>query len=149
LLLFLPLLDRHWTLPVLSRSRKNHLAWTGLLAAAAALLAWQPRHAEFALTTLLMAALPEEWFFRVYFMGRLGLDRRANLASSMLFSLMHGLTWGWVTALLVFVPSLFYGWLYLKTRDLILIVLAHALSNLLYVMFLSRYLTTVTEKTLG
>jgi membrane protease YdiL (CAAX protease family) len=69
-------------------------------------------------------------------MARLGMVWHANLVSSLLFSLVHGLTWGWMTALLVFVPSLFYGWLYRKTRDLVLLVGVHALSNLVYVMFL-------------
>ena len=135
-MLFLPLLDRRWTPPALPRSRKNYLAWAGLIVAAVALLVWQPRHADFALTTLLTAALPEEWFFRAYFMMQLGMGWHANLVSSLLFSLVHGLTWGWMTALLVFVPSLFYGWLYRKTRDLVLLVGVHALSNLVYVMFL-------------
>ena len=98
---------------------------------------------EFALTALLLAALPEEWFFRAYFMMRVGGDIRANLVTSVVFSLLHGLTWGWVTALLVFVPSLFYGWLYRKTRDLVLLVLAHLLSNLVYVMFLREQLAKV------
>ncbi len=46
------------------------------------------------------------------------------------------------TALLVFLPSLFYGWLYQRTRDLPLLVLVHALSNLVYVMFLAGYVAT-------
>lgn len=140
LLLFLPLLDRRWALPAIPRSRTHYAAWGGLLAATALLLIWQPLRVEFAFTTLLTAALPEEWFFRAYFMMRLGMGLQANLASSVLFSLMHGLTWGWVTALLVFVPSLFYGWLYQKTRDLVLLIMVHALSNLVYVIFLGRYL---------
>jgi len=41
-------------------------------------------------------------------------------------------------------PSLVYGWLYQRTRDLPLIVLLHALSNLVFVMFLSRYFTLLT-----
>jgi membrane protease YdiL (CAAX protease family) len=144
LLLFLPLLDRRWSPPALPRSRKNYLAWAGLIVAAVALLVWQPRHADFALMTLLTAALPEEWFFRAYFMMQLGMGWHANLVSSLLFSLVHGLTWGWMTALLVFVPSLFYGWLYQKTRDLVLLVGVHALSNLVYVMFLRQYLTVIS-----
>ena len=95
------------------------------------------------MTTLLLAALPEEWFFRAYFMTRLGGDLRANLVTSVVFSLLHGLTWGWVTALLVFIPSLFYGWLYQKTRDLVLLVIVHTLSNLVYVMFLRELLAKV------
>jgi membrane protease YdiL (CAAX protease family) len=41
-------------------------------------------------------------------------------------------------------PSLAYGWPYQRTRDLPLIVLLHALSNLVFVMFLSRYFTLLS-----
>jgi hypothetical protein len=65
-----------------------------------------------------------------------------NVAASLLFSLMHALTRGWTAAALVFLPSLFYGWLYQRTRDLPLLVLLHALSNLVYVLFLAGYVAT-------
>ena len=142
LMLFLPLLDRGWRIPSLPRSRSHYLAWGGLLFAGAVLLAWQPSAAPFALATLLTAAIPEEWFFRAYFMTRIGQGWRANLVTSALFSLLHGLTHDWATALLVFLPSLFYGWLYQRTRDLPLVVLAHALSNLVFVMFLAEFAAT-------
>ena len=138
-MLFLPLLDRGWQIPLLPRTRSHYLAWSGLLFAGAVLLAWQSSSAPFALATLLTAAIPEEWFFRAYFMTRIGQGWRANLVPSALFSLLHGLTHDWTTALLVFLPSLFYGWLYQRTRDLPLVVLAHALSNLIYVMFLAGF----------
>jgi membrane protease YdiL (CAAX protease family) len=55
---------------------------------------------------------------------------------------LHGLTRGWMVGLAVVLgPSLVYGWLYQRTRDLPLLVLLHALSNLIFVMFLSRYFT--------
>jgi membrane protease YdiL (CAAX protease family) len=76
------------------------------------------RYGEFALATLFLAALPEEWYFRAYFMTRLGNGLQANVVASILFSLMHGLTRGWTTAALVLLPSLLYGWLYQRTRDL-------------------------------
>lgn len=139
-MLFLPLLDRSWRVPALPRSRSHYLAWGGLLLAGALLLVWWPVHTPFALATLLTAAIPEEWFFRSYFMTRIGPGWRANLATSALFSLLHSLTHDWTTALLVFLPSLFYGWLYQRTRDLPLLVLVHALSNLVYVMFLVDFL---------
>jgi hypothetical protein len=176
LMLFLPLFDRGWRIPALPRSRFHHLIWAGLLIAGIALLAWQPSEIPFAFSTLLMAAIPEEWFFRAYFMTRLqtaclehvarmersgtrgtvtppgfhfitsGLHALTlwfpNVAASLLFSLMHGLTRGWTAAVLVFVPSLFYGWLYQRTRDLPLLVLVHSLSNLVYVLFLAGYVAT-------
>jgi membrane protease YdiL (CAAX protease family) len=143
-MLFLPLLDRHWRIPGLPRSRSHILAWLALLASGFVLLLWRPLQTPFAIATLLTAALPEEWFFRAYFMTRLGNGVRANLAASLLFSLLHGLTRGWIAALQVFLPSLFYGWLYQRTRDVSLLTLVHALSNLVYAVFLAQFVATFT-----
>jgi membrane protease YdiL (CAAX protease family) len=142
LMLFLPLLDRDWRIPSLSRSRSRHLIWAGLLISGIALLVWRPAETPFAVATLLMAAIPEEWFFRAYFMARVGNGWRANLIASLLFSLLHGLTQGWPAAIRVFAPSLFFGWLYQRTRDLPLLVLVHVLSNLIYVLFLAGSMAT-------
>jgi len=137
-MLFLPLLDRAWQTPALPRSTSHYLAWAGLLVAITAVLNFDPSYSLFALSTFLNAALPEEWFFRAYFMSRHGKGFRANIVASTLFALIHGLTRGWATALLVFMPSLFYGWLYQRTRDLPLLILIHALSNLVFAMFLAQ-----------
>ena len=142
LMLFLPLLDRGWRVPDLPRSRSHHLIWAMLLISCVVLVTWRPSQMPFALSTLLMAAIPEEWFFRAYFMTRLGKGAQANVITSALFSLMHGLTRGWTAAVLVFVPSLFYGWLYQRTRDLPMLVLAHTLSNLIYALFLADFIAT-------
>ena len=141
-MLFLPLLDRKWLPPSLPRNRSHFIVWAVFVLAALFLVAWQPEQAGLILSMLLFTALPEEWFFRAYFMTRLGQSWRANLATSLLFSLLHGLTRGWATALLVFTPSLFYGWLYQRTRDLPLLVLLHALSNLVFVLFLTELFAT-------
>jgi len=141
-MLFLPLLDSTWPLPRLLHTRSHYLAWAGLLLAIAGLLAWRPSLHALALATLLTAALPEEWYFRAYFMTRIGTGWRANVMASLLFSLLHGLTRDWTTALLVFAPSLFYGWLYQRTRDLPLLVLTHTLSNLVFVQFLTQPMAT-------
>lgn len=145
-MLFFPLLDRHWRLPIFPRTPLNYACWLALLITAGALLLWQPQHLEYALSTLLTAALPEEWFFRAYFMTRMetthwGRGWRANIIVTILFSGLHALTRGWLVGLSVLAPSLAYGWLYQRTRDLPLLVLLHALSNLIFVMFLSRYFT--------
>jgi membrane protease YdiL (CAAX protease family) len=140
LMLFLPLLDRAWRMPSLPRATSHYLAWTASLVAAIVLLVWRPVFASFGLITLFAVALPEEWFFRAYFMDRLGKGFRPNAIASILFALLHGLTHDWSIALLVFIPSLFYGWLYQRTRDLPLLILAHALSNLVFVMFLAQFI---------
>ncbi len=141
-MLFLPLTDRRWMPPVLPRGPRYVIVWACLALAGGGLLLWRPQYLGFAFSTLLLAALPEEWFFRAYFMARLRGRFRSNLAASVLFSLLHGLTRGWITALLVFVPSLFYGWLYQRTKDLPLVVLVHTLSNLVFVLLLAGKLTT-------
>ncbi len=140
-MLFLPLFDRKWGLPTfLPAHRGNLLASSGLTLAIGGLLIWQPQSWPYALSTLFLAALPEEWFFRAYFMTQMGNGIRANLATSVLFSLVHGLARDWTTAVLVFVPSLAYGWLYQRTRDLPLLVMVHASSNLIYTVFLAEFI---------
>lgn len=141
-MLFLPLLDRAWRIPSPPRFISHYLAWAAVSIAAIVLLVWQPSSLSFAQSALLTAALPEEWFFRGYFLARLSEGFRANIITSLLFSLVHGLSRDWITALLVFAPSVFYGWLYLRTRDLPLLVLVHALSNLVFAMFLAESLAS-------
>ena len=143
-MLFFPLMDRHWRVPGLPCQPVNYMRWLSLLILTATLLLWRPQHLGYTLFTLLTAALPEEWFFRAYFMTRLqeprwGRGWRANIVSSLLFCGLHLLTRGWLVGLSVLVPSLVYGWLFQRTRDLPLVVLLHTLSNLVFVIFLSRY----------
>lgn len=140
-MLALPLFDRRWRPPTLPRDRRHLLAWTALVAIGVALVLWRPAHAEFAFATLLTAALPEEWFFRAYFLTSVGIGLRANVITSLLFALVHGLARDPLTGVLVFLPSLFYGWLYQRTSDLPLLVLVHALSNVVFVMFLADWVS--------
>lgn len=142
LLLFLPLADRDWRLPALPHAVPHYLSWAGLLFTMTALLTWWPSYLAYSVITLIATALPEEWFFRAYFMIRQGNGFTANLVTSSFFSLLHGLSRDWITALLVFIPSLLYGWLYQRTKDLPLLILVHTLSNLVFVLFLARPLTT-------
>lgn len=142
LMLFLPLLDRGWKLPAWPTRRGNLIALSGLVLAVTGLLIWRPQFLPYAASTLFLAALPEEWFFRVYLMVRLGHSWLPNLTASLLFSLLHGLTRDWATALLVFAPLLFYGWLYQRVRDLPLLVLIHTMSNLVFMLFASHTVAT-------
>lgn len=138
-MLFLPLLDRTWRIPALPRTGRHYLAWACVTTAMAAIIIWHPASLPFAISTLFTAALPEEWFFRAYFMDRLGKNWESNAVASILFALLHGLTHNWATAMLVLAPSLFYGWLYQRTRNLPLLVLTHALSNLIFTLFLAQF----------
>ena len=139
-MLFFPLLDAHWRPPVVPLTQRHLFAWAAMLLAAAILLIWRPVYAGYSAAMLLTGALPEEWFFRAYLMTSTGQGWLANIAASLLFSLMHGITWGWIAAILVFTPSLFYGCLYQRTRDLPLLVLAHALSNIVFMMFIAGFI---------
>ena len=142
-LLFLPLLDRRWRPPTIPRHPYSIVASLIILVIGVCLVVTHPDHMNFALAALLWAALPEEWFFRAYFMERVGQGWRANLIASLLFSLLHGLTRGWAIAVQVFVPSLCYGWLYQRTRDFPLLVLVHALSNLVFSLYLAQLLDAI------
>lgn len=135
-MLFFPLVDRHWQPPALPRRLPNIMGWGLLAFLTTALLIWKSQYLEAGLSTIITAALPEEWFFRVYFMGAMGPGLAANVITSLLFSALHGFARGWPIAALVFVPSLFYGWLYQRSRDFPLLVLVHAFSNVVFMIFL-------------
>lgn len=144
LMLFLPLLDRGWrTIPKNPASRFQLVSGGLCLLSALGILLFNPDKWLFALVTLLLTALPEEWFFRGYFMSRLeqiGLNGwYANIATSALFALLHVPTQG-LFGLSVFVPSLFFGWVYLRSRDLGLVILLHALSNIVFAIYLAQHI---------
>lgn len=138
-MLFMPLLDRDWQRPLLSKNRTHILAWLILAFITLGLVICKPGALSFLFVTLAFAALPEEWFFRAWFMTRLGSGWGANFATSVLFALVHAATQGGMRGVLVFIPSLFFGWAYQKSRDLVLVVLVHAFANLLYFLFLANY----------
>lgn len=137
LMLFLPLLDRAWKPPGIRRDYRSWAMWLVLLLATVTVVFFHPEQLPYVLTSFLIAALPEEWFFRAYLMTRIGTGLRANLLASLAFALLHGLSRGWLTAALVFVPSLAFGWIYQRSRDLALVVLVHLLANLIYVAYLA------------
>ncbi len=143
LMLFLPLLDRNWHSPKILYRRFNLIAWGLCLLSASSILLFNLAMLPLALTTLLLTALPEEWFFRAYFMSRLEQNGfnplYANLGASSLFALLHIPTQG-LFGLSVFFPSLFFGWVYQRNRDLVLVILLHALSNIVFVVYLVKYI---------
>lgn len=89
---------------------------------------------------LMFAPVVEEIVFRMGLMGYLlGHDRLtgkiigisgANLLVSILFSLVHAGASGWVHAVLVFVPSLLFGWVFEERRKLSDAIAVHAFANL-------------------
>lgn len=171
LLLFLPLLDTSYkkvnALGYVSAARWHLFARFFLLAAFTLLVLLPPQNIQFALITLFLVALPEEWFFRAYLMTQLesaltkqqlntqykaqeagssaGLLKAipvsllANLIASLFFALMHLPLQG-LWGLMVFFPSLFLGFLYQRDNDLFIVVCVHALFNLLYINYLVNYI---------
>ena len=157
-LLFLPFLDIHWKLPTFSVTRIKVILWLACLLVIVAIALVYQDYFYYAWIMLFLVALPEEWFFRGYLLKRLSLINNisiaqnsyliANIFSSIAFSLLHALTRGLPVAIEVFLPSLFFGWLYQKTNDLILCIFIHTISNLMFVLFLNEKLSIV-RKLLG
>ncbi len=155
LLLLLPLLDRAWHMPVLT-PKNNHIPILIVLFLLYGLMViMHPPYAEQAVAILLLTALPEEWFFRAYFMTQLEkyfADTHnthstnawlANTTASLLFALLHTPTQGWF-GLSVFFPSLFFGWIYQKQKNLILVIVLHAISNLVFIIYLKEFLQNIS-----
>lgn len=151
LLLLLPFLDRLWQAPD-SHSQKSHLPLAVVLFACYSLLTLlNPEELYLALSMLLLVALPEEWFFRAYLMTRIHLFFKdiafkdihsawaANITSSTLFALMHTPTQG-LFGLSVFLPSLVFGWVYQKSNNLIIVILLHSISNLVFLLYIKKSL---------
>ena len=139
LFLLSPFLDKDWPVPVLSQYQKQWSFWSIILLLTGLLIVLNPEYIESIVLILLFTALPEEWFFRSYFMQRLEvLYKRkwtANIMTSLAFALLHIPVQGW-QGLSVFVPSLMFGWLYQRNRDLILVILLHTFFNGIYIIYL-------------
>lgn len=113
------------------------------LAIIALLLLLHPDYlAEFVILVFLIV-LPEEWFFRAWFMSTLKKQVNswwlANLATSGLFVLAHIPSHG-IAGLMVFFPSLALGYLYQQHRDLVLVIATHAIFNMIYIFYLESLL---------
>ena len=78
-------------------------------------------------------AFSEELFFRVYLLSYF-----SNLLTSILFTIPHIIIYQDLHSFLTFFPSLFYGFVYQKTKSFSLVVVLHFLSNEFYVAFLSE-----------
>lgn len=140
LFLVLPFVDRVWQLPSIRRDKQSKVKWTFLVAATTVLLIQYPEYlAPFAFMVL-VAAIPEEWFFRAYLQKRLGNSVAVVLIVSMMFSFIHFIAHDLNIALYVFIPSIFFGWIYKVTGDLVLVIMLHMLSNLVYYIYLESYI---------
>ena len=140
-MLFLPFIDQQWQVPKFKPYSHRKTLWVVLVFSVILILIANPQELSFILYTLLVVALPEEWFFRGYFMQRVELicnsKLRANIITSVFFAILHVPAQG-VFGMSVFVPSLVLGWLYQLRQDMVLIILIHALSNLVYLLYFEK-----------
>lgn len=136
-MLFYPFLQRGWQMPRLWPGLTHTWPWLVLISLFFLLVFQEPGQARFAVASLAVVAIPEEWFFRAYMLRALGNGLPANVVTSLFFSAGHVAGFGWEVGLLVFPASLVFGWLYQRTGDWPLVVLLHAVSNLFYVIYLA------------
>ena len=159
LLLFLPLTDKNWFFPKPTMYQYQWQLYALLISALIFLsLHYLSVNSYSATLHLFVMAISEEWFFRAYFMQKMTTAlhdlnikfgqpkfsaiqplHAANLGTSMVFALLHTPTQGWF-GLTVLFPSLFFGWLYQRHNDLLLVVLCHSLANMIFILFLRTYL---------
>lgn len=147
LLFFLPLLDQEWFFSnknIFSRSFKNQFyIWSIIGFSFLVLLFLNENYEIVMLNIILLVALPEEWFFRAYFLQRLEVIINnkwvANAVTSFLFALLHLPTQG-IIGLAVFIPSLAFGYIFQRSENLLLVVMLHVLSNLVYLLYLRVFL---------
>ena len=137
--LLLPFVDLFWRVPRTRWAKQFVISWLILAAIINVLLLQNAEILDLFLVMIFVAALPEEWFFRAYLQKRLGNNITAVLIVSLLFSSMHYIVDSSVVTWLVFIPSVFFGWVYKKTDDLILVIGLHALSNLVYYIYVESY----------
>ncbi|MCX7739216.1 MAG: CPBP family glutamic-type intramembrane protease [Hydrogenothermaceae bacterium] len=77
--------------------------------------------------SLLLLAFAEELFFRGYL-----LKLYSNLTVSLLFTLPHIILYTDIHSILTFFPSLLFGFLYERTKNLPLVSVVHFISNVMY-----------------
>lgn len=132
LFLLLPFADFRWQIPGVLLGKQLLVSWIVIAVVIIIILLLNIQLIGLFVMMLLVAALPEEWFFRAYLQKRLGNSVVAILLVSLMFTLMHFIISNSYVSLLVFIPSIFFGWIYKKTDDIVLVVMLHALSNLLF-----------------
>ena len=142
LLLLLPLLDRGWKLPISNIYRNNIKLLLPCFLLVLALMVDEDKQPDLLLITILLVALPEEWFFRAYYYDKLTVFFKSNLLANILtsafFALLHMPVQG-MQGLLVFIPSLIFGWVYQKYKNLSLVIIIHALCNYIYLRFVNNF----------
>jgi len=143
LLLFLPFLDSTWSIPKTPPYKFKYIFWLISLGISTSILIVNTSYINTAIAILFLTALPEEWFFRTYFMIQLKKTIQnawqSNIITSVFFASLHMPTQG-VLALSIIIPSLFFGWVYQQTNDIVLICLLHTLSNIIFLIYITQYI---------
>ncbi len=140
-LFFLPFVDRSWSIQASQEySYKRHLR-ISLFVILVGVFIVNIESFYLLAAIVLFNALPEEWFFRAYFMSTIESfcksRIKANIITSSMFALMH-LPMQGLIGLSTFFPSLFMGWMYQKNRDFMLLVMVHAIFNYIFILFLKE-----------
>lgn len=142
LLLLLPFLENNWNITDVNFYQQKFRIGIVALFSIFVSLSVYSGNLEILIATLIFVAIPEEWFFRAYLLNRLSLSMQhaflANIITSMFFALLHLPVQG-LPGLLVFFPSLIFGWIYLRYKDLMLTVMLHGVSNYLFIQYFNQY----------
>jgi len=143
LLLFLPFLDSTWSIPKTPSYKFKYVLWLITLGITTPILILNSSYISTAIAILFLTAIPEEWFFRAYFMAQLQKKTHntwySNIITSIFFASLHMPTQG-LFALSIIIPSLFFGWVYQRTNDIVLICLLHTLSNIIFLTYITQYI---------
>jgi len=147
-MLFFPFIDSKWQKPELSL---NKITFSVQIVFILVLITFllNPEKWQLIVSSLLFAALPEEWFFRGYLLVRINQviknPLHTNILTSIIFSLLHLPTQG-LFGISVFFPSLVFGWLYLKTNNIFLVISVHALSNILFFLYFKNVMILIENQ---
>lgn len=143
LFLFLPLLDPDWSLPNFRIEKRQVILTVACAICVAGVLTVNQGYTGYFFSMLVLTALPEEWFFRAYLLARVGFNLPGHTIVSAAFSAIHGIHQNTAMMLLVFLPSLLFGLVYQYTRNIYLVVMLHALSNLVFVIYIRDVLAEI------
>ena len=148
LMLFLPLLDNNQRQLLLNINKRQIILWSFILIMIGLLVIISATKLLVVISIICLTALPEEWFFRRYLQTGLNSYFKktstlklipssvlAIVSSSVIFTTLHIPSQGYL-GLLVFIPSLFFGYIYQLKQDLIFVILLHSLFNLFFLVFI-------------
>ncbi len=140
-LLFFPLLDWQFIKSTLTPNTQAFIQSVAVLLVLTVVLFFVSTETlQYFLVMAAFTALPEEWFFRGYLLRKLGLNLHANIIVSIGFSILHIIVQGSLIGALTFIPSLVFGWVFIKYKSLTFVILLHALSNIIYIKYVKDFL---------